>query len=66
VGSILRQRTLPTLVNLKQRLTELEDELKELRSNCKCGVAEPPDLTPTVAAVTVDDHLDIPDFLRRY
>jgi hypothetical protein len=60
------QSTLSAMVSLKQRFTELEDELKELRSSCKCGVAEPPDLTPTVAAVTVTDPLDIPAFLRRY
>ena len=53
------------MVSLKQRLTELEDELKELRSSSKCGVAAPPDLTPTVAAVTVDDDPDIPAFLDR-
>jgi hypothetical protein len=58
--------TLPAMVYLKHRVTELEDELKELRSSCKCGVAEPPDLTATVAAVTVNDGLDIPDHLRRY
>jgi hypothetical protein len=29
------QSTLPAMVSLKQRLTELEDELKELRSSCK-------------------------------
>ena len=62
------QSTLPAMVCLKQRFTELEDELKELRSSCKCGAAEPPDLTPTVAAVTVPDPRempDIPDYLRR-
>jgi hypothetical protein len=60
------QSTLPAMLSLKQRLAKLEDELKELRSSCKCGVAEPPDLTPTVTAVTVNDGLDIPTFLRRY
>jgi hypothetical protein len=62
------QSTLSAMVSLKQRLTELEDELKELRSSSKCGVAEPPNLTPTVAAVTVNDPRempDIPDYLRR-
>jgi hypothetical protein len=59
------QSTLPGIVSLKHRLSELEGELKELRFNCKCGVAEPPDLTPTVAAVTVNDGLDIRAFLRR-
>jgi hypothetical protein len=53
------------MVRLQQRFTELEDELKELRSSCKCGVAEAPDLTPTVAAVTVKHPLDIFDYLRR-
>jgi hypothetical protein len=59
------QSTLSAMVSLKQRLTELEDELKELRSSCKCGVAEPPDLTPTVASVTVTDPLDFPDIPER-
>ena len=57
--------TLPAMACLKQRLTSLEDELKELRSSCKCGLAEPPDLTPTVAAVTVPDPLDFPDIPER-
>jgi hypothetical protein len=60
------QSTLPAMVSLNQRLTELENELEDHRSSCKCGVAEPPNLTPTVAAVAPKDDLDIPDFLRRY
>jgi hypothetical protein len=58
-------RVLPRLVALKQRITELETELKELRSNCKCGVAKAPDLMPAAAGLTIDDGLDIPEFLRR-
>jgi hypothetical protein len=40
--------------------------VRSLASSCKCGVAQPPDLTPAVAAATVNDGLDIPAFLRRY
>jgi hypothetical protein len=56
---------LPEIISLKRRLTDLEAELERHRFGCKCGTAEPAELTPTVAAVTVDDDLDIPDFLRR-
>ena len=57
-------RMLPTLVALKQRIIELEAELKELRFSCKCGVAKPRDLTPAAAGLTIGDDLGIPEFLR--
>jgi hypothetical protein len=60
------QNKLPAMVGFKLRIWELEDELKELRSSCKCGVAEPAELGPTVAVITADDDLGIPAFLRRY
>jgi hypothetical protein len=56
---------LPEIISLKGRLADLEAELERHRCGCKCGTAEPPELTPTVATVTADDDLDIPDFLRR-
>jgi hypothetical protein len=60
------QSTLPLVISLTQRLADLEHELKELRSSCKCGgIAEPPNVAPTMAAVRLNDGLDIPDFLRR-
>jgi hypothetical protein len=49
------QETLPAMVGIKLCIWGLEDELKELRSSCKCGVA--PNTMP------VDDL--IPPFLRR-
>jgi hypothetical protein len=63
------QNKLPGMVSLKQRLSELEGELQDLRSSCKCGTAEPTPSTmpaaPTAVVVTSDDRLDIPAFLRR-
>ena len=39
----------------------LERELKQRSFRCESGVAEQPDVTPTMAAVTVNDDLDIPN-----
>lgn len=58
------QSTLPEILGLKQRLTALDDKLKELRSRCKGTVAEPPNPRPTVAAFSVEDDRGIPAFLR--
>jgi len=68
------QNALPAMVSLKQRLSDLEGEVQHLRSSLKCGTpGEPanrstPSTTPaapTAVVITSDDHLDIPEFLRR-
>jgi hypothetical protein len=56
---------LPEVISLKQRLTDLEAELERHRCGCKCGAAEPAELTLTVATVTANDYPDIPECLRR-